>query len=148
MNLTDPEVPELDRTDSQSALDFMYWLIQYVDISYSKSSIIPLHKGDREDGETMMQAIMYCSSQIELPLVTSNYELFRKHCEPFIIDQEMAFRKRGAVLFFDESVAVSMGDGKRIIEYYDGEYACRYLSAAERTSGYWVGALIPEMIYL
>lgn len=148
MNLTEPDVPEEDRTDSQSSLDFMYWMIQFVDIAYPREIIIPSNKGEEADGEAMMQAVMYCSTQVGLSLITPNYELFRKRCEETALTQEQAFAKRGAVLFFGKSLAVSMGDKKRIIEYVDDIYVARYLTPKEREPEHWIGALVPEMIYL
>lgn len=148
MNLTEPEVPEEDRTDSQSALDFMYWLIMFVEITYAKNVIIPPHNGDEEDGESMLQAVSYCSDQVGLRFVTTNYELFRKRCLENPIPQETALRKRGAVMFFGKSLVVSMGDRKRVIEFYDGDFTCRYLTSNELADDYWECALIPEMIYL
>lgn len=148
MELDEFEAPELDRIDSKSALDFTYWVLTYVDFSYPRNAPLTPHSGEEDQSEAMMQAIHFASSQINLRLQTSDMGKFKKYCLRKQVSFEQCLRDRGGIMFKGNSVCVSLGDSKRIIEYLDDSFVIRYLSNSEMTSDAWECTRIPDMIYL
>lgn len=148
MDLEELEAPEADRVDSQSALDFMYWMLGYTAYSYPKDAVLTPHDGSEDPAEAMMQPIMFSSDQIGLSLITTDYSKFRKHCLRRPVSFTQCIRDRGGILFRDNNIYVALGDSKRVMQYLDDDYVVRYLSKAELEDSSWECARIPDMIYL
>lgn len=148
MSLMENDTPENDREDSQSALDFAYWMLEYASDSYLRSSTFRPHEGTEDSGENMLQALSFALAQIDISLPTEDYGIFRKRCKPLTITFKKAANTRGALMFRNKGVVMSLGDGKRIMEYFDEQYIVRYLTDLERTPVFWECALVPRMVYV
>lgn len=148
MELDEFEAPDVDRIDSKSALDFTYWVLTYVDFSYPRQAPLTPHKGEEDQSEAMMQAILFASSQVNLRLQTADITKFKKYCLRRPVSFQQCLRDRGGIMFKGMNVYVSLGDSKRVMEYLDDSFVIRYLTNAERNPDLWECTRIPDMIYL
>lgn len=138
------------RTDSYSALDFMYWVLENVEENYTRveDAAIFLPAADASLMQTVIvEASLVCG--VETPRTFSAL-LAKADRYLTLITPERAFRKRGAVLYKGTNLHVSLGDEKRLVGIDTGDRVSIYsLGVNDREPSYWDGAfLLPELRYM
>lgn len=138
------------RTDSYSALDFMYWMLENVEENYTneEDAAIFLPAADASLMQTVVvETSLVCG--VETPRTFSallaKVDRYQTSTTP-----EKAFRKRGAILYKGTNLHVSLGDEKRLVGIDTGDRVSIYcLGINDREPSYWDGAfLIPELRYM
>lgn len=138
------------RTESKSALDFIYWVLESVEENYQAVGETAVFL-PAVSGTVIHDLIIECAQVCEVAVPTTFSALMAK------IDRyeattsvETAFRRRGAVLHRNGLLYVSMGDGRRLVGADESGFVSLYrMSEAELEPSTWDGAfLIPEMVYM
>ena len=138
------------RTDGFSSLDFAYWILETVEENYqsvtSDAVFLPTAESDLMH-TTIVDCALACG--VEVPrtfdALMSKVARYGTQTSP-----EDAMSIRGAVLYRQGILTVSVGDDRRLVGVdIDGEISLYRVSNSERAEGYWGGAfLLPEVRYL
>ena len=140
------------RTDCYSSLDFMYWILETVEENYqavgsdatflsaAPSSSALMH-------ETVVDCALACGVEVPRTFTALIAKVGRYGTA---VSPEDALGVRGAILYREGALTVSVGDSQRLVGIDEnGEVSLYRIGITERAEGYWEGAfLLPEMRYL
>lgn len=138
------------RTNGLSSLDFTYWILESVEENYQAIDTDDIYSA-ADDGSLMQTLVVDCAlvCGVEVPrdfdalmAKVSRYEASRA--------PEEAMGIRGALLYRNGDLTLSVGDEKRLVGVdTNGAISLYRMRASDRDPDYWDGALLlPEMRYL
>jgi hypothetical protein len=137
------------RTDNQSSLDFMYWILDAVEENYTTVDAIwyPYHDENNTMRGTIVNCALICG--VEIP---RGFDALLAQAARYdtLTSPEKALRTRGGILHRNRALVVSCGDGERLVDAdVDGTVSLYQAAAEQKDAAYWDGALLlPQMRYL
>lgn len=138
------------RTDCYSSLDFAYWVLETVEENYQAVGSDAVFQPTTEDTlthTTVVDCALACGVEVPRTFDALLAKVARYGTQ---VSPEDAVGIRGAILYRQGLLTVSVGDDKRLVGVdVDSEISLYRASDSERSTGYWDGAfLLPEMRYL
>lgn len=137
----DVDPTRLDRrTGTKSALDFAYWVAQNVE-PIATWELVPEATTDSLNG---VELVLFAADQVGIVVPeTATLDALYAWCASTQITVAEALTTRGALLFCDTRVAVTLGFGK-IVDSNGDRY---YFGIPNNRTVWTTGALVPGVIY-
>lgn len=135
--------------ETQSALDFMYIVIDSCNVIYTRSIAVKDFAGLAEDETASVDLVRFGCDQVGIE-VPASFSLLSSLTvdEETRIDPVECLRVRGGLLFRNQGIAISVGDGKRLVEATGTDVTIRYMTGVEMAEGFWdFAAKVPGMMY-
>lgn len=136
------------RTNSYSALDFMYWVLENVEENYAASEGALFLASEDND---LMQAVIVETAQVCGVQTPRTFSALMAKAERYgtVTTPTDAFKRRGAILHRKGILHVSVGDGARAVALdRDGLVSLYSFGVNDHDPEYWDGAFeLPELRY-
>lgn len=136
--------PDAGRIYQDSSLDFAYWITRASMERFNPNA----SDTPTEQNETAL--VEWAAAQCGI-LIPGGYQTLVSHCQDrgSTITVAEALRTRGALLFRNNMVFVTHGDGKTVFHQHQGRNGYRVLTAPELAETAWeYAARVPGLRYM
>lgn len=150
MSRLEISTPDATRRGSLSALSFAYIVIDSGTQFYTSKTAALEFEGLPENEQVSLDMVRFASIQVgvDLPTTLERLKTLIESTDNTLDPPTKGLRTRGALMFKNRGIAVSLGDGKRIVESQGADNIVRWTTSRERSAGFWdMAGRIPGVTY-